>query len=348
MVDDLLEANQVPIPRPEYPYRPINDDDHIRLLLLHTQHAAVDRRVRGSLVVKPLEAVKDEYVAISYVWGGQALSNNIVIEQDSDEFEIMITGNLHAALTELAIVYKKTKQNGFVWADGICINQKDGNEKAQQVSLMKHIYSSAGAVWVHFGLDRDELDALRKAASRLKPRLAMHEIKEALRRRPVDMKRPFLTPGPLEGRALQKVWDHAWWRRCWTLEEAVLAKKLIYTIGKDTYDLRPLANSVVNFGRISDQHPNNLDISLLQRFIYVGDESFNAGQSSLIELMWSTRFVEAHDKRDLLYALLGIAKEGKSAELAPNYREDLDRVRLRYAKISHRERGWTRVTSFVL
>ena len=48
--------------------------------------------------------------------------------------------------------------------------------------------------------------------------------------------------------------------------------------------------------------------------------------------MWYTRFVEAYDERDLLYALLGIAKEGKSAELAPNYKEDLDKVRLRYAK----------------
>ena len=232
LADSFREALQIPVFRPEYPYEPINDDHHIRLLLLHTQHAAVDRRVRGDLVVKPLEAVKDKYSAISYVWGGEKLSKSIVIEEDGGEFDIMITENLYAALTEIAIVKKEIKVNVFVWADGICINQKDANEKSQQVSLMKHIYSSAEAVWVHFGLDRDELNAIGKAAVRLHSKLLTHEIKETVRRRTLHAKQLFLKPGSLEERAMEKLWDHAWWRRCWTLEEAILAKNLIFTAVK--------------------------------------------------------------------------------------------------------------------
>ena len=116
-------------PRLEYSYKPINEDRHIRLFLLCTMHDAVDREVRGRLVAKPLEAAKDDYIAISYVLGGEDLSKNIVIEEDGEEFEIMITENLHAALTEIAIVMKKIRKNAFVWADGICINQRDKDDK---------------------------------------------------------------------------------------------------------------------------------------------------------------------------------------------------------------------------
>ena len=68
-------------------------------------------------------------MAISYVWGEEDSLKKIVIEQDNDEFEIIIIENLYAALTEVAVVRKKMRKNIFVWADGICINQKDKYDK---------------------------------------------------------------------------------------------------------------------------------------------------------------------------------------------------------------------------
>ena len=328
----IIETNGLSQPHPEYSYKPIKEDGYIRLFLLRTEHGAVDRQVRGQLVVKPLKAVEDDYVAISYVWGKEVLSKKIVIEQDDDEFEIMITENLYAALTEVAVVWKKIRKNMFVWADGICINQKDKHDKTQQVSLMKHIYSSAHAVLVHFGLSRDELDAVAKATTHLERELVKHRFKEWVFRRPVDVKHFFLSPGSLERRAMEKVWEHAWWRRCWTLEEAVLAKNLTFTIGRDLHNLRDLTRQTLEIVRIHAGGPKELTPSTLKRLAYVCDESVKNEQPSLIQLMWDTRYVEVYDERDLLFSLLGIAKEGNSAELAPNYKESLDKTRLRFAK----------------
>ena len=104
LADCIIETNGLSQPRPEYSYKPIKEDGYIRLFLLRTEHGAVDRQVRGQLVVKPLKAIEDDYVAISYVWGKEVLSKKIIIEQDNDEFEIMITENLYATLTEVAVV----------------------------------------------------------------------------------------------------------------------------------------------------------------------------------------------------------------------------------------------------
>ena len=295
----LIELFRSCQPRPEYSYKPLNEDHHIRLFLLCTMHDAVDREIRGELVVKPLEAVKDDYMTISYVWGGEDLSKNVVIEEDGEEFETMITENLHAALTEIAIVMKKIRKNTFVWADGICINQKDKDDKTQQVSLMKHIYSSAEAVWVHFGLDRDELDCIAKATGTLEWELAKHEFKELVFRRSAGAKHKFLSPGSLERRTMEKIWDHPWWRRCWTLEEAVLAKNLIFRIGKDSHNIRDLAEQTLRLTRIRADGPKDVTASIYKRLAYVCNEPVRKGQPSLIRLMWDTRNVESYDERDL-------------------------------------------------
>lgn len=55
-----------------------------------------------------------------------------------------ITENLHTALSRL-------RDNSFdriIWADGICINQDDNEERSLQVQYMMNIYSRASQVIV--------------------------------------------------------------------------------------------------------------------------------------------------------------------------------------------------------
>ena len=130
---------------------------------------------------------------------------------------------------------------------------------------------------------------------------------------------------------MEKIWDHPWWRRCWTLEEAVLAKNLILTIGKDSPNLRDLAEQTLRLARIRADGPKDVTPSTYKRLADVCNQPVTKGKPSLIQLMWDTRYVEFYDERDL-FSFLGLAKEGNSPELAPNYQESLNDTRLRFAK----------------
>jgi hypothetical protein len=53
-----------------------------------------------------------------------------------------IGANLHAALHER----RRRRATGLLWADQICINQQDNEEKSIQVGMMRDIYKRAANV----------------------------------------------------------------------------------------------------------------------------------------------------------------------------------------------------------
>ncbi|KAF0324640.1 hypothetical protein GQ607_008079 [Colletotrichum asianum] len=75
------------------------------------------------------------FEAISYVWGTHS-RNEIVI---CDGKRLKITKNLRTALQRVRLPGGTRR----LWADSICINQEDPNERGHQVALMGDIYSKA-------------------------------------------------------------------------------------------------------------------------------------------------------------------------------------------------------------
>jgi len=70
----------------------------------------------------------------------------------NDDAGLFVTSNLHSALRQLS-------QNGnvrFLWADAICINQKDVPERGYQVTIMRHIYERADETIVWLGETADD------------------------------------------------------------------------------------------------------------------------------------------------------------------------------------------------
>src|SRR5690349_15461535 len=62
---------------------------------------------------------------------------------------ILVTRNLVEALR----MFRRQQIPRALWADAICINQKDLEERSSQVQLMTRIYSEASAVliWLGYG-----------------------------------------------------------------------------------------------------------------------------------------------------------------------------------------------------
>ena len=84
------------------------------------------------------------YEALSYCWGDP--SDKIPIECNGSG-GLAITKNLHSALLRLQL----PNQLRLIWADAICINQEDTEERGSQVRLMKDIYRFASSVVVWLG-----------------------------------------------------------------------------------------------------------------------------------------------------------------------------------------------------
>lgn len=68
---------------------------------------------------------------------------------------IAVTESLHVALRYV----RRKKERLVLWADAICINQDDNQEKNHQVALMSKIYSYAEETLIWLGKDKKNIGA---------------------------------------------------------------------------------------------------------------------------------------------------------------------------------------------
>src|SRR6187549_3375093 len=127
-----------------YEYEAFSASNSIRLLRLFPGKA--DDPLESCLESFVMDRIP-EYEAISYVWGDAIHAERIMVNRRG----VYVTVNLYNAL--LAVRREHTTR--LLWADAICINQQDDDEKGCQVGLMGTIFSRAKCVLAWLGLDED-------------------------------------------------------------------------------------------------------------------------------------------------------------------------------------------------
>lgn len=142
------EMNPSRPPQSGYPYHPLQSGE-IRLLRI-SQDAGHD--LICHLEVAYINHLPP-YEALSYCWGDA--SDKIAIDCNGSR-GLAVTKNLHAALLALRL----PNQERVLWADAICINQDDIEERGSQILLMKDIYRIASSVviWLGGPIDVDGTD----------------------------------------------------------------------------------------------------------------------------------------------------------------------------------------------
>jgi hypothetical protein len=146
------------------------------------------------------------YIAISYAWGDVDETRSIIL----DGHELPITENLWQAL-------KRLRSRSFpvvVWADALCINQQNANERSLQVQAMVDIYSKAYGVAVWLGEEADNSDEAIDL---------MHELLEAEAK---DEGRGWLVRDIINSRrrrpyfqSLISLFHRDYWERLWVVQE---------------------------------------------------------------------------------------------------------------------------------
>jgi hypothetical protein len=114
-----------------------------------------------------LRFVWGDYSALSYVWGSPDDTRTILLNGK----EVTIRANLEAALRSLRC--EPEFRNGLkLWADAICIDQANINERNHEVQHMGRIYGRADTVTVWLGSEgkciRSAIQALRECGNTLR------------------------------------------------------------------------------------------------------------------------------------------------------------------------------------
>jgi hypothetical protein len=100
-----------------------------------------------------------EYAAISYTWADMRDTVEITVNDSS----LPISRNLYNCLQQLCLDGVKS----WLWADSICINQANLQEKKRVVARMDHIYGNARLVYSWLGLSSPGTDQVMSWLERI-------------------------------------------------------------------------------------------------------------------------------------------------------------------------------------
>ncbi|KAJ3545871.1 hypothetical protein NM208_g2285 [Fusarium decemcellulare] len=193
--------------------------DEIRLLCLSAHSSLYFKSVSLSDPARP------PFVALSYAWGDPSDT----LPLDVCEQVVQATRNLHKILDCLI----GSRLNQLLWIDALCINQQDPHERASQVAMMGDIYSHAEYVLAFlspqsepFNIGLDYIEATARDTTihfdpSISPYLTVQGLNASDKRLQDSLISFFAAP---------------WWTRVWTVQEFLLARKVIFRCGDRLID----------------------------------------------------------------------------------------------------------------
>ncbi|KAH7130993.1 hypothetical protein EDB81DRAFT_763655 [Dactylonectria macrodidyma] len=270
--------------------------NYIRILTLHPCHGDIDAPIRCEL--QPV-ALGDgpQYEALSYVWGQPS---SLIYAKISGRM-VGITPGLHAALRNLRL----SDAPRFLWIDQRCINQWDNKEKAPLGEIDGG--TSRFDIETGIGILDDMAATMGRKDDPSAPVPAIVSKSELDR---------FL-------KALQPVKERPWWRRVWTVQEAVLPPSLTIVWGPYSIPWQKLemiregrhgANSTLLMERLrNDAHAEHVFNRLYDDIAWLGMAKI--GDDTPVTFVQRWRFRQATDSRDKIYALVVLASKGSLASM---------------------------------
>ena len=272
------------------------------------------------------------FQCLSYTWGNAKKTSQIELNGQT----FAITTNLHAALRDI----RDSESRTVVWADQICINQDDDNERSRQIARMHGIYNMADCTLIHLG-PRDNMSDL-----------AMDFIKELS-----GAERTVFNEGPdgqqilrndrrlaIAWLALYKLLARPYFRRMWIIQEMAVASIPTAFCGDHRIAWSSLHHAAMLYRQFESsikelwtehriEHPNALvDPLRIHKLTYFRDKMASENRLSLLHLALAWRSSECSDDRDRLYSLWNIAKDATELEMRADYSLPVEKVYVEFVK----------------
>ncbi|EOA89264.1 uncharacterized protein SETTUDRAFT_105082 [Exserohilum turcica Et28A] len=320
---DQISSQVSSILETPYQYNKLPRDDSFRYLIL--QPGVGNEQLDCSLCTAPLPQI--EFEAISYVWGKDIKNKRIICNGRS----IKVTANLYNVLQRVRLPNEPRK----LWADGICINQEDSDEKGHQVAIMGQLYRSAKRVLIYVGPDKGshgpQLCSLLDEVDQM--------IKETCQN--IDMSYGSF-PFPDENSTLLSnvrwasmyhLLCEEWFERGWVVREAAFAQVGQVIWGSSSFDwgnlMRAYCWSTMRATQtLSDAGVFSRDI-VSHVFAYARrNRSFSGSLSiqapskdrALLEDLENAAPLHVSDPRDRIYAFMELSRDNEHAfTMTPDY-----------------------------
>ncbi|KAH6639674.1 heterokaryon incompatibility protein-domain-containing protein [Boeremia exigua] len=324
--DDMTSLNTDRLLQP-YAYRPLRSGlNNIRLLQILPGTGSTEIFCQVFQYTLRIEKAFGLYEALSYVWGDASDPQQIWVKNAEDEHycTFMVTRNLYGALHRL----RDADLPRTVWIDAVCINQDNLEERASQVQIMARIYAYAVSVTVWLG---EEADDSSNVLSLLR-RIVAQDLKYSYNWRAVA--ESMLSPA---ADAIVALLGRSWFRRAWVVQEAAVARVVSVTCGDaETTGAIFASGMELAFSLLRDKFKQHEAIPPVLMFMDQSNGAFPLLQkladlhtTSIIpsfnvlplgDLLRLFQNHEATDKRDKIYALLGLSSDNDvSPDLRPDY-----------------------------
>lgn len=289
---------------------------------------------------KPVRITRPEYEALSYAWGSNELTENLYIwmgaqdetastlpssRKDQCKGDIppchtylRITRNLETALRHL----RGRTSKRTLWADGICINQNDTDEKNMQVPRMGEVFKMAQTVVVWLGREENNsglaLDTLEHLGKQLVythgfVRLRAPEAIEPLWYRP-ETELPFSREAWM---AITYLLRRQWFNRQWIVQEIQLAENAVLYCGQRSMNWTYFRYALQSLEQ-RKHLPSYVSRHCLAFAIMCRHSSTNLPVSVMLHDLWQP---ECGDPRDRVYSLLGLFSPRLRDKIRPRYDE---------------------------
>ncbi|KAI1657651.1 HET-domain-containing protein [Daldinia decipiens] len=261
------------------------------------------------------------YEAISYAWGHHHDKVGVICNGKP----LAITAGLHAVLHH----FRSPSEKRSLWAEAICINQNDSNERGSQVGRMKDIYSKADRVLIWLGEERDESDRGIAVASDIA--YACHQYTSyggSLVTISFDDELALQLFGKFRDKsefprlsAFARIIERLWFTRVWVVQELALATDATVFCGNSHISWTDLLAAITAQDHLNlwlSDHERNAYVFIIER----AREEWRAGiRRSLLSVLFRYRILDATDPRDKVFGLNALIKSELSGTraLQPNY-----------------------------
>ncbi|KAI5373407.1 hypothetical protein J4E82_007929 [Alternaria postmessia] len=275
-----------------------------------------DEPVNCSLRTVHLDDDDPRYEAISYAWGDHNDRKPVIC----NGYAITTTRSLFEALQR----FRHVNTTRTLWADALCINQADGDEKTLQVRLMSYIYTKAVRVlvWLQHDDDRivqDSLNAICRFVSEENGFGTFGGSDNVLKPTPNIMYRwldvDVTTVSEMESSevtdvaidALQLVCSSPWFSRGWVVQEVALSTSASVFWGHSEIDFDWLGIAVYCVIDI-DASRLSLEMGYCQSLSSVWSNARRSRglRQSLFNLIALTSGFIFGEPKDRIYGLLGL------------------------------------------
>jgi hypothetical protein len=252
------------------------------------------------------------FAALSYVCGNPALTQHVWCGEDY----VPTTQNLFEALTYV----RHEDCSRLLWADGLCINQEDTEERSHQVGLLHQIYSQAHVVvWLGAG-DQTDLTAIstylsstaRVWTSIVRSARAANSIRQEVRAAAIleyEERRDKQVTFP----DVDHIVDAHYFTRVWVAQEIFLAQSAICQLGNLLFSVASLVASMelweYHYDHLNQGTLDNINYFYLMpslQGIWHGLQNTTRSQDLSIVAQFGEK--ECSDPKDHIYGLSALFK----------------------------------------